>query len=154
MIGPAWLDIAYRELRAGVREIAGGEHHPRILKYGEAVTLKVTTDEIHWCSNFTNFCIEEAGLEPTRSAAARSWLDWGVELDPVHPAFGAVLIFARGKGRQPGPEVRDAPGHVNFFWGHGDPGKMLGLGGNQGDAVTIEAYPVHRLLSVRWPGGH
>lgn len=155
MIGPAWLDSAYHELRAGVREIPGPEHNPRIVEYMRIAGAHwVTDDETAWCGGFAGFCIVQAGLKPPAlSVRARAWLQWGTGLHPQHPAFGAITVLTSGPDPQPGPEVIDAPGHVSFFWGHGHPGSILVIGGNQGNAVTIAAYSVHRLLGYRWPTG-
>jgi hypothetical protein len=41
-------------------------------------------------------------------------------------------------------------GHVAFWIGaKGD--RVLLLGGNQGNAVSVAAYPVFRVLGYRWP---
>jgi hypothetical protein len=58
------------------------------------------------------------------------------------------VIFKRRTGSQPGPEVIDAPGHVGFFAGV-DGTKILVLGGNQSDSVSIGSYPKNTLLGVR-----
>lgn len=148
---PLWLRIAYQDLRRGIREIPGPQHHQRILDAHALCTLKATTDEVPWCSAMVNLWMHEAHVKITKSAAARSWLTWGVAVSPIHPPIGAVVVLQRGGANQPGPEVRDAPGHVGLFWGHGEPGRVLVLGGNQSDAVTIASYPATRLLGFRWP---
>lgn len=143
---PAWLERAHAEL--GVEEIPGSEHNPRIIEYGKAVTLKVTTDEIFWCSNYVNWSF--MGIcDRTRSAMARSWLRWGIALG--YPAIGCVGVLKRGGGKQPGPELIEAPGHVGFFMGYDDNGWVRLLNGNVGDKVCITAYPPERVLGFRWP---
>jgi len=148
---PEWLSVAYQELRRGVREVPGPAHNPRILEYHQATTLKATTDEVPWCAAFVGWALSEAHVKPTGSAAARSYLTWGVGVSPVHPPLGAVMVLKRGGASQPGPEVLDAQGHAGFFFGHGQPGEFLLLSGNTGDALTLEKFSVHRLLGVRWP---
>ena len=142
---------AYQELRRGVKELPGATHNPRILQYHAATTLKATTDEVAWCAAFVGWALLEARVTPTHSAAARSYLGWGTAVSPVHPPIGAVMVLKRGGPGQPGPEVTDAMGHVGFLWGHGEPGQLVLLGGNQGDSVSLACYPVTRLLGVRWP---
>jgi hypothetical protein len=89
------------------------------------------------------------GLDRSRSAAARSWLDVG---DPVILASAQpgsdVVILSRGAGKQPGPEVVNAPGHVGFYAGR-DGDNVLLLGGNQGNQVSIASFPASRVLGVR-----
>jgi len=150
-VEPKWLSVAYQELRLGVRETPGPEHTGRILEYHAATSLKATTDEVPWCAAFVGWCMRRADVKSTGSAAARSYLRWGVEVSPVHPPVGAVVVLKRGGAGQPGPEVVDAQGHVAFFWCHGEPGQVVLLGGNQGDRVSLACYPVGRLLGVRWP---
>lgn len=148
---PAWLSIAYQELRKGVREVEGAAHNPRIIQYHTQTTFQATSDEVAWCSAFACFCMEQARVAHPRSARARDWLRWGVGVSVVHPPIGAVVVLKRGGPGQPGPEVLEAPGHVGLFWGHGAPGEIILLGGNQGNAVSLDKFSVHHILGVRWP---
>lgn len=147
---PPWLEVARIDAQLGVLEIPGVEHHPAILMYHSYTTLKATTDEVPWCSSFVNYCIAVTGLDlkPTRSAAARSWLLWGIRIDI--PAFGCVAILKRGGADQPGPEVRDAQGHVGFFIDMPTRNEVLILGGNQSNQVCERIYPADRVLGYRW----
>lgn len=145
---PLWLKLAIKEMDAGISEIAGPGDDPRIVQYHSTTTLDATDDEVPWCSSFVNWCVERAGFAPTRSAMARSWLEWGIQLDP--PAYGSIVIISRGGGEQPGPKVINAPGHVGFYVGHSRPLELAILGGNQGDAVSIHHYPQSRVLGFRW----
>jgi uncharacterized protein (TIGR02594 family) len=149
MIPPPWLAHAYDEL--GVHEIAGSIHEERILAYHDVTTLKATEDEIAWCSSFACWVMEQASIEHTRSARARSWLTWGKPLD--QPRYGCVVVLARGVEPQPGPDVIAAPGHVGFWVGWAAGSQILVLGGNQGNAVSVGAYPARRCLGLRWPLG-
>jgi hypothetical protein len=45
---------------------------------------------------------------------------------------------------------REGGGHVCFIVGQSG-GHYLCLGGNQGDAVTIAAFPKSRITNTRWP---
>ena len=56
--------------------------------------------------------------------------------------FGAVAVLSRGSD--------PSAGHVGFLLGETD-GHVLLLGGNQGDAVSVAAFPKTRLLGFRWP---
>ena len=145
-----WLDLAYNEI--GEKEIAGSGNNPRVLEYHDATTLDASLDSVPWCSSFANWCLEEAGLEGTRSARARSWLFWKHGHSISRPRDGCIVILKRGTGQQPGPRTLNAPGHVGFFVGYERGSRILLLGGNQSDAVTITNYSIHRILGLRWPG--
>ena len=137
---PEWYLIAKKEMAEGVKEIRGSEHNPRVLEYHSATSLKATDDETPWCSSFVNWCVKQAGLKGTNSAAARSWLNWGAELDS--PKEGCIVVLSRGNNPW--------QGHVGFFVDVRE-GKILILGGNQSNEVNISYYSGSRLLSYRWP---
>lgn len=146
-----WLDVAVRQAWQGVAEVAGIEHHPQILKYFKATSFHATADEVPWCAAFACWCLREAGFLHAHSARARHFLDVGDAIR--YPAYGCIVVLARGGGRgpQPGPEVRDAPGHVGFFYGQIQLGEVLVLGGNQSDRITVQAFPSARVPGFRWP---
>jgi uncharacterized protein (TIGR02594 family) len=82
-----------------------------------------------------------AGFPGTGNASARSWLEWGgVSLD--FPVYGCVVVLWRGS-------KNGALGHVGFFVGMQGP-KLLLLGGNQGNEVSIRPYPKERVIGLRW----
>ncbi len=136
---PPWYAIAKQEMGAGVQEVPGATHNLRIIEYHQATSLKATDDETPWCSSFVNWCMQQVGIEGTKSAAARSWLTWGVTLD--QPKEGCVVVIRRGKSSW--------QGHVGFF--AGITGKhILILGGNQGNEVNLSSYSENNLLGYRW----
>ena len=137
-----WLDIAKGEI--GEAEIPGDAHNPRIVQYHQETSLKASDDETPWCSSFIGWVMMQAGLSGTGRANARSWLDWGEKLD--HPVLGCVVIFWRGS--------KDGwQGHVGLYMGEDSRGRILTLGGNQGNKVSIAPYAKDRLLGYRWPSG-
>ena len=130
-----WMPYAWMEL--GQKEIAGDADNPRIIEYHSATTLKATDDEVPWCSSFVNWCMRKAGLVGTGSAAARSWLTWGV--DGVLE-YGEVAVISRGSN----PEQ----GHVAFLLDMNKDWVWL-LGGNQHDSVSVSRFPRASLLDCR-----
>lgn len=135
---PTWFNIAQQEL--GTVEYAGPAHNPRIIEYHATTTLKAPADEVPWCSSFVNWCIKDAGLAGTNSAAARSWLKWGKKL--TKPKRGCIVIYSSSRG--------PASGHVGFF-DRIDNNHIITLGGNQQNTVNYSSYPLSRLLGYRWP---
>ncbi len=124
----------------GVREIPGPEDNDRIVEYHSTTTLKATDDETSWCSSFVNWCVIQAGLKGTNSAAARSWLKWGMAVS--HPIEGDIVIFKRGNS--------PTAGHVGFFVSEYN-GAISVLGGNQSNKVGISAYKKDDVLGYRKP---
>lgn len=137
MSNPVWVQVALAE--QGQAEIAGAAHNPRIVAYHATTGFRARDDETPWCASFVGWCLEQAGLRSTASAAARSYEAWGVQLDA--PVLGAVVTFTRPGG-----------GHVGFYMGQRD-GKWLILGGNQSNRVSIAAYDPNRMTAIRWPAG-
>lgn len=139
MIKPPWLVAAYKEL--GTAEKPGVDHNIKILAYHLETTLKATDDETPWCSAFVCAMLEWNGIPSTRSARARSWLDWGMAVDA--PQLGCICILWRGRPEGP-------MGHVGFYVGESETHVRL-LGGNQSNKVCVAAYSKERLLGYRWP---
>ena len=73
MEDPKWIEIAKKEI--GIHECASDEK--RILEYFTATSYKAQSDTVPWCSAFVNWCMKEAGITGSDSAAAKSWLTWG-----------------------------------------------------------------------------
>ena len=124
----------------GETEIAGAKHNPKILAmYKKSGAAWVEDDETPWCAAFVGAVLKDAGIKGTMKLNARSYLDWGEEV--TKPEAGDVVIFWRGK--------KDGwQGHVAFFVRF-DGDKIVVLGGNQGDAVSIKSYAGSRWLGYR-----
>ncbi|MBL8564732.1 MAG: TIGR02594 family protein [Hyphomicrobiaceae bacterium] len=138
---PDWLVAAWREL--GVREVVGARDNPRILAmFRDSGHEAVVRDEVAWCAAFVGACLERGGRRGTRSLMARSYLQWGEDARELRT--GSVAVLSRGSS--------PALGHVGFVVGEADD-KVLLLGGNQGQQVSVQAFPKSRLLGVRWPVG-
>jgi uncharacterized protein (TIGR02594 family) len=107
----------------------------------------VIDDETAWCGGFMGFCLRSTGFEiPANPLAARQYEKVGKTLD--RPAVGAIAVWWRGS--------RDGwQGHVNFVVGRDKSNRLMCLGGNQNNAVTIAPYDylsdANRLIGFRWP---
>ena len=151
-----WMNYARGELRKGVKEIAGEEHNPDIMKYIRSCPDLYATENkrkyteregeegVKWCSAFVNWCIGQSGIQGTNSARALSWASWG---DPCpEPKVGAIVVTKGTKYR-----------HVAFVeWSDG---KYMMLGGNQTqangkggyDQVSIRPINKNIVVGYRWP---
>lgn len=135
-------EIARREL--GVHEIPGPEANARIVEYAKHTTYKATSDEVPWCSSFVNYVVDTAGLAGTHSAAARSWLKWGVSLS--NPILGCIVVLDRHDIDNPNAAhvtICDHPDISN--------GIIRCIGGNQRDAVKVSRYATGKVLGYRAP---
>ena len=135
-----------------LREIPGPQHDPFIqFCFTKCGYGPDTPDEIAWCAAWLNGLCWLHRYPRSKSAAARSWLTVGrpIALEEAR-AENDVVILRRGSGVQPGPDVLKAPGHVGLFAGLEDQGRrVLVLAGNQGNAVSIQAFPVDQILGIR-----
>lgn len=93
-----------------------------------------------WCGAFMGKVFDDCRMPyATRWASARGWLDWGFPIP--EPVVGCVTVLERGP----------RSGHVMFTVGRDPRGYLMGLGGNQRDAVTIAPFAPTRVLGHRWP---
>jgi len=104
------------------------------------VNLDPTTTA--WCAGYVNSVLGQAGINGTDSLAARSFMNYGEQVD--EPREGDIAVFSRG-------DPNGWQGHTGFFQGYDKDGNIRVLGGNQNDSVSIESYPADRLLSYRRP---
>lgn len=136
---PKWLQIAYKYLKE--REVAGKAHNPHVLRWWQSIGAKIRDDETPWCAAYVGGVLEESGIVSSKSAAARSYLKWGITCPPT---LGCIVVFWRGK-----PDGWS--GHVGFVVGRDKFGNLMVLGGNQADAVNIKPFNTSRVLGYRWP---
>lgn len=140
-------DVASRFI--GLREIPGKDHNPHILAMLKLDDDWPESDEVSWCSAFTNYICWLLDLPRSKSLAARSWLNVGSPIPLPNARQGDVLVFWRGVAPAPDEPLDKGPGHVGFFAGQDNATHVQVLGGNQADTVSIASYPRIRLLGVR-----
>lgn len=129
---------ATKERLKGILEIAGKAlNNPRIVWYHAFTTLKATDDETPWCSSFMCAAAESSGFPSTRSAAAKSWLNYGEE---GTGEIGEIAIFSRLGGNH--------VAFINSKYRKGDKNVEV-IGGNQKNSVTVSKYPADRLIAIR-----
>lgn len=146
------FDIASSFL--GIKEIPGEKDHPLIVWWLSLCKLEEQPDETPWCSAFVNgvcWLLRDWRIPRTDSARARSWLKVGKTVPLFRDAEIGwdIVILKRGPGPQPGPEIINAPGHVGFFAGFDNSGRIKLLGGNQSNAVNIQSFSVGDVIGIR-----
>lgn len=137
-VAPAWVVEATKHI--GLKEIAGPKHNPTILSWIKNLSGWFTDDETPWCGTFVAQCLKESGRGyPKHWYRALAYADYGTRL--AKPAYGCIGVMGRTGG-----------GHVTFIVGETKDGKYLvGLGGNQSNAVNLMKFPKSRFTAFVWP---
>lgn len=133
----AAIEIASDAL--GMNETAQRDALASYLKDGGTDLDPATTA---WCAAFVNSTLAKAGMSGTGALNAKSFLEWGDEVN--EPQRGDVVVLSRG-------DPNGWQGHVGFFDGYNDDGSIRLLGGNQGAAgeVSVQSFDASRVLGIR-----
>lgn len=134
---PLWLAAARDDI--GLRELPGAPTAPKIAQWLKELGAWWRDDETPWCGTAVAAWMKVSDIaRPKYWYRAKGWLEWGTPLGG--PVVGAVVVFERAGG-----------GHVGLVVGKDPAGRLLVLGGNQGDSVRISAFDPHRVVGYRWP---
>lgn len=149
MSTPIWLEHARKD--AGLREIRGGES-PRIIAMHDHCSLHAKEDEIAWCSAAVCCWLEEVGIPSIKSAAAKSWLSWGVALET--PREGCVCVIHQKTAGRDAATGSTSGYHVGLWLGQ-DQDRVYLWGGNQSDTVKKSGFGLgsYEVCGYRWPEG-
>ena len=142
LIEKAYL-LALEDLKLDWRELPGQKSNPLITECYKAVDgldnpEMIDDSETAWCSCWMNKKIQDAGGKGTRSAGARSWLRWGLEVQEPH--VGDIVIFKRGNSKW--------QAHVAFI-NQITPKYLVCLGANQKNMVCLQKYDRKNILGYR-----
>lgn len=123
----------------GLREIRGKSHNKTILKWLKKLNAWWSDDEVPWCGVYIGACLtaENRGI-PKHWYRAKDYLNYGTTLSK--PAYGSIAVISRTGG-----------GHVFFVIGKTRDGRIVGLGGNQSNAVNIRTFSASSIEGYRWP---
>lgn len=136
---PEW--IVEGEKFLGLKEVSGKNDHPLLNEGWLSFGLRWLFGQ-PWCGLFVAHCLREAGqFVPKHLYRAQAYLDYGEKVDS--PCYGCIVVFGRTGG-----------GHVGFVVGKDTKGRLLVLGGNQGDKVSVAPFDVSRVLGYRIPYGY
>ena len=124
--------------RLGVAEIKGLQHNKLILSWWVKTGAWIRDDDQPWCGLLTAICLIDTGHEvPKQFYRALKWLEYGL---PCTVGVGAIAVMKRQGG-----------GHVAFVAGKTKDGKIVLLGGNQGDRVCYAAVMPENIIGYRRP---
>lgn len=134
-----WMVEAAKHV--GLKEIPGKENNPTIINWLKSLRAWWSEDETPWCGTFAAHCMQVAGIPlPKHWYRAKDWANWGSRL--VTPIYGCVVVFERKGG-----------GHVGFVLGVDSKGRLLVIGGNQGNQVSVMPFDRARVVGFFWPPG-
>lgn len=135
-----WVETARKYV--GTAEVRGSGTSPVIRGWLTSLRAWWTDDETPWCGTFVAACMRENGIVvPKHWYRAMGWLDWGVPI--ARPVYGCVVVYSRTGG-----------GHVGFGIGEDDAGRIMTIGGNQGNRVSIAPFDRARVAGYRVPVGY
>lgn len=138
---PLWLEAGLPLI--GLREGAGSADNQQIIDWakdeGGAIAGEYTHDSIPWCALLANHILTKVGLKGTETLWA---LDFAGKWPSVQLSGPAVGAFA--------PMLRNGGGHIICVVGRDQHGNVMGLGGNQGDAVSVAPFATSRLNKGFW----
>jgi uncharacterized protein (TIGR02594 family) len=104
-------------------------------------------DSIAWCGLFVAVAAARASqgrperFPPNKYLAALAWANWGVTVAEDEIEVGDVVAITRQGG-----------GHVFIAVGVSEDGKrVMGIGGNQNNAVSFAEFDTGRIYAVRRP---
>ncbi|EMS3182707.1 TIGR02594 family protein, partial [Neisseria gonorrhoeae] len=140
-----WIAEARRHI--GLKEIPGAKHNPTIVQWLKetggfpgAAKSWYFEDETPWCGLFVGHCLGKAGRAVIRDwYRAKAWSMSGLTKLEA-PAYGCIAVKPRRGG-----------GHVFFVVGKDAEGRILGLGGNQGNMVSIIPFDPADIDGYFWP---
>lgn len=133
-------------IEAAQRFINFSEHDPRQAQalssfFKKSGGQSLNPAETAWCAAFANAVLKESGMPGTGTLRAKDFLNYGTPTN--QPTKGDIVVLHRG-------DPNGWQGHVGFYMGRqGD--KILILGGNQGDRVSVQAFPASKLAGFRKP---
>lgn len=138
-----WMEVAWEQEGADVREIGGPKANQTIVGYFHAIGRPdITSDEIAWCAAAAFYCVQGAGISiehvrPEDRLLAVSLRKVGTRIDG--PRVGAICIRTREGGH-----------HVGFVksW----TARTIDLtGGNQSNAFNTSTFKRQENEEFYWP---
>ena len=106
---------------------------------------QVTKGSKAWCGAFADHVLDNLGFDRLETGdrydklRAKQYLGYGDQVDGVNSAKAGDLVVIKGP----------TGWHVSFFVGKDKNGKVLALGGNQGNSVKVSSYSENSVRGVR-----
>jgi uncharacterized protein (TIGR02594 family) len=145
-----WMDIAWQQEGADIREIGGRAANGSILEYFRANgRAEVTSDEVPWCAAAYFYCLRFAGINVDAFVKGEdillAWSATKVGTRLTEPRVGCGCVMTR----------RDASGkvvghHVGFVVSWTKTTLKL-LGGNQANSFNVSEFKRRSDMIFMWP---
>ena len=140
--------IAELRKHLGLAEIVGAKHNPVLQswlkdmgKYSKENKAWYSDDETPWCGAAVGHALGVAGRFVVPDwYRAKAWGNDALMTRLTKPAYGCIATKTRKGG-----------GHVFFVVGRDKQGRILGLGGNQGNCVSVVPFAESELDGFWWP---
>lgn len=141
-----WIAELKRHL--GLSEVVGSRHNPTILQwhsdmkqYSDAQPSWFKDDETPWCGLAVGHALGTVGRYVIKDwFRAGAWDDDSKMTRLKKPAYGAIAVKKRVGGN-----------HVFFIVGKNAKGQIMGLGGNQGNKISIIPFNLSDIHAIMWP---
>lgn len=131
-----WVRIARKDI--GATESLGPNDSPLIRKIWAKFRGSWLLGQ-PWCGGAMAYWMEQCGITyPKAYYRAKDWLKWGRTV--AYPCVGCVVVFSRKGG-----------GHVAIVVGKDERGRLMCLGGNQGNKVCIAPFGTILVAGYRMP---
>lgn len=145
-----WVDKAFEEMAKNISETGS---NPEITKYWNYTQMPeaaargdkwaqsvLKEDQTPWCAAFVNCNLETSGIEGTKFATAYSFKKYGQDLGREKPFYGSIAVMNYS--------------HVGFVVGINKDGRIILLGGNQGNAVNLSPNGQSSVIKYVYPKGY
>jgi uncharacterized protein (TIGR02594 family) len=128
-----WMDVAIREAKqwAGKDESEIKDNYH--LLSGSLKSSLATA----WCASFVNYCLKDSGSQYELSASSQFPIASKKFRCIDNPVYGALVVL---KNYLVNDGSAHGTGHVTFFYGFNRQGKIVALGGNQGNKIKCSVY--------------
>ena len=144
-----WLEIAWEQEGADVREIGGPRAHASIIGYFHGIgRTDITSDEIYWCAAAYFWCLQQGGLSidvvpKAERLLAISALKVGTRIAEPRVGCGVVMKRYNKDGTLAGHHV----GFVAAWTAR----TIFILGGNQADSFCEKEFTRTADMIFMWP---
>jgi len=145
-----WVDKAFEEMNKGISETGS---NPEITKYWQYTQIAdaakngdkwaqsvLKEDKTPWCAAFVNYNLETSGIGGSKSALAFTFKNYGQDLGYEKPIYGSIAVMNYS--------------HVGIVVGINKDGRVILLGGNQGDAVNLSPNSQSAVIKYVYPSGY